>query len=250
LGILARSMEIAGTTSLLDLDRDLAKGLAGTDELRARNDLQVDVMRARQGRWDPSDASRAARRGFGLFVADGFLVREVTLGHRSAAELVGPGDLVRPWQEDVAQSSYPLTSRWRALSTTTFAVLTPDTTTRMCSFPPIITELTERLVARTRRQLGHQVIAQLAAVEHRILLALWQLADEFGRVRRDGVLVPVPMTHEVLGMLVGARRPTVTGALGVLAERGQVSVERGEGWLLAGAPPTDLDLVRGRRDSS
>ena len=240
-------MEQAARQSLLELDRDLARDLAGPDEQLARTRLAVDVLELPAGGWDPSESTERARGGFGLFVANGFLVRSVTLEHRSAAELVGPGDVVRPWQEDMPQTSYPLISRWRTLSSATLAVLGTEATGRLCGFPMVIAELAERLCGRSRRQAGLQVIAQLAAVEHRILLALWHLADEFGRVRPDGVMVPVPMTHEVLGMLVGARRPTVTGALGVLAERGLVRSARGEGWLLAGEPPSDLDLVRGRR---
>lgn len=233
--------------SLLTLDRDLAKGLRDDDERRARDELRADVLRVDAGTWDPGPSSEPAQGGFGLFVADGFLVRSVTLGHRSAGELIGPGDVLRPWQEDQPQSSYPLTSRWRVLAPTTLAVLGREATHNLCGFPSIIAQLAERMCERTRRQAGYHVISQLAAVEHRILLALWHMADEFGRVRRDGVHVPVPMTHEVLGMIVGARRPTVTAALGTLVDRGLLEVSRREGWLLLGEAPMDLDLVRGSR---
>lgn len=241
-------MTNASKESLLELDRDLAKDLHGPDEQQAVNDLIVDVVRVRAGRWDPEQLTvNGGRGGFGLFVVDGFLVRAVTLAHRTAAELAGPGDVIRPWRRDEFSAAYPLSLHWRLLSPVTVAVLGRDATNQLCSYPPVIAQLAERLVARSRRQACLQVIAQLAAVEHRILLVLWQLADEFGRVRPDGVLVPVPMTHEVLGMLVGARRPTVTGALGVLANRDLVRAVRGEGWLLKGQPPTDLDVVRGHR---
>ncbi len=241
-------MSDASRESLLDLDRDLAKDLPREDEKRAQSELAVDVVRVRAGRWDPEQiATNGGRGGFGLFVAEGFMVRSVTLAHRSAAELAGPGDVIRPWHQDEMTSSYPISLHWRMLSRVTVAVLGHEATSRLCSFPPVIAQLSERLVSRSRRQACQQVISQLAAVEHRVLLELWMLADEFGKVRPDGVLVPVPMTHEVLGMLVGARRPTVTGALGVLAERDLVRSERGEGWLLTGAPPRDLDVVRGRR---
>jgi CRP-like cAMP-binding protein len=234
--------------SLLDLDRDLAKDLHDDDEDRAQGDLLVDVVRVRAGRWDPEQiAVNGGHGGFGLFVVDGFLVRAVTLAHRTAAELAGPGDIIRPWRRDEFSTAYPLSLHWRMLSPVTVAILGLDATNKLCGYPPVIAQLAERLVARSRRQACLQVIAQLAAVEHRILLVLWQLADEFGKVRTDGVLVPVPMTHEVLGMLVGARRPTVTGALGVLVERNLVVPVRGEGWLLLGAPPHDLDVVRGHR---
>jgi CRP-like cAMP-binding protein len=241
-------MTNAAKESLLDLDRDLGRDLSDDAEDRAQSDLRVDVVRVRAGRWDPEQiAVNGGRGGFGLFVADGFLVRAVTLAHRTAAELAGPGDVIRPWRRDEFSTSYPLSLHWRLLSPVTVAVLGHDATSKLCGYPEVISQLAERMVARSRRQACLAVIGQLAAVEHRILLVLWQLADEFGRVRPDGVLVPVPMTHEVLGMLVGARRPTVTGALGVLSERDLVHPVRGEGWLLKGDPPTDLDVVRGNR---
>jgi hypothetical protein len=47
----------------------------------------------------------------------------------------------------------------------------------------------------------------------------------------------------MLADLVAARRPTVTKALGDLAERGAVSWT-GEAWLLAGVPPAELNAFR------
>ncbi len=44
------------------------------------------------------------------------------------------------------------------------------------------------------------------------------------------------LTHDVLGGLVGARRSTVTLALGELADRGAL-IRQDRGWLLLGAPP-------------
>jgi DNA-binding GntR family transcriptional regulator len=51
-------------------------------------------------------------------------------------------------------------------------------------------------------------------------------------VTPDGIVVDLPLTHELIGRLVGGRRPTVTLALAELAENG-VLVRRDEGgWLL------------------
>jgi CRP-like cAMP-binding protein len=80
------------------------------------------------------------------------------------------------------------------------------------------------------------VITQVNRVDSRLLLLMWQLAERWGRVSTDGITVPVGLTHETLAMLVGARRPTVTTALGRLARAGDL--ERvDEGWLLRGDPP-------------
>jgi len=50
-------------------------------------------------------------------------------------------------------------------------------------------------------------------------------------VTPGGTVLPLALTHETLGALVGARRPTVTLALGDLSERGAV-LRQGRAWLL------------------
>jgi hypothetical protein len=50
------------------------------------------------------------------------------------------------------------------------------------------------------------------------------------------VHLDLPLTHEVLSHLVGARRPSVSGALTKLAAQGRLQRNAG-GWVLAGDPP-------------
>jgi CRP-like cAMP-binding protein len=57
---------------------------------------------------------------------------------------------------------------------------------------------------------------------------------------RDGVVVPLALTHRILGQLVGARRPTVSTALGELAERDELARRPDGSWLLRGDPPEAL----------
>jgi hypothetical protein len=58
------------------------------------------------------------------------------------------------------------------------------------------------------------------------------------------VIVPLALTHRILGQLVGARRPTVSTALSELADRGEL-VRRPDGsWLLRGDPPDAESLAR------
>jgi CRP-like cAMP-binding protein len=106
----------------------------------------------------------------------------------------------------------------------------------MCSFPEIGVALTGRAMRRSRRLANMFLITSYPHLEDRLLLLLWELADRYGVVRRDGVHVPLPMTHQVLSELAAARRPSVSGALSRLAATGAlVRVE--DGWLLNGEPP-------------
>jgi CRP-like cAMP-binding protein len=81
-------------------------------------------------------------------------------------------------------------------------------------------------------------IVHHARVDVRLHMLFWHLAARWGRVRGDGVTVPLRLTHTVLADLVAARRPTVTTALSELSRQGLVrSVD--DGWLLSGEPPGD-----------
>jgi CRP-like cAMP-binding protein len=73
-------------------------------------------------------------------------------------------------------------------------------------------------------------------VDVRLHMLFWHLADRWGHERPEGTTVPLPLTHDVLAHLVGARRPTVSTALARLANEGLVRRHKGR-WLLAGDPP-------------
>src|SRR5918998_361959 len=51
-------------------------------------------------------------------------------------------------------------------------------------------------------------------VDDRLMLTLWHLAERWGRVRREGIVVPLPLSHQRLADLVGAQRQSVTTAMG------------------------------------
>lgn len=71
----------------------------------------------------------------------------------------------------------------------------------------------------------------------RLHLLLWHLADRFGRVLTKGVVLPLPLSHELLAQLVGAQRPSVSRALKEL-DRAEVIARRPDGtWWLGGKPP-------------
>src|SRR3712207_5870012 len=54
------------------------------------------------------------------------------------------------------------------------------------------------------------------------MATLWHLGERWGRMSPAGVVVPLALTHETIGRLAGAERPTVSLALTALAERGDV----------------------------
>lgn len=112
---------------------------------------------------------------------------------------------------------------------------------------PPTSEIRHRLVElfnRGTRRAHHLAVALAIAhhqrVEDRLLLTLWHLAERWGRVHPDGIVLPLPLGHQRLADLVGAHRPTVTTALGDLARAGTVSRRDHGDWVLHGPPPEQL----------
>jgi hypothetical protein len=79
------------------------------------------------------------------------------------------------------------------------------------------------------------MICQLPRVDERLLALMWLLAESWGQVTPAGTLLPIALTHAALGGLIGARRPTVTLALGNLTAAGVIR-RQPRGWLLLGSP--------------
>jgi CRP-like cAMP-binding protein len=85
-------------------------------------------------------------------------------------------------------------------------------------------------------------IIHQARVNIRLHMMLWHLADRWGRVRSEGVFLPLTLTHSLLADIVAARRPTVTSALSELSRMDLVRPVDG-GWLLRGERPGELEEI-------
>ena len=130
------------------------------------------------------------------------------------------------------------------LSPLTVAVLDRRFAAEMTRYPEITASLFDRLSERSLRLATTQAISQLTRVDRRLKALFWHLAERWGRVSGDGVIVPLALTHRILGQLVGARRPTVSTALSELAERGELTRRPDGSWLLRGDPPDAESLAR------
>ena len=161
----------------------------------------------------------------------------------SSAELLGTGDLLRPADID-GELTLPVSAEveWTALAPLRIAVLDDVFLAAACRYPPVLARLMGRAVARAKALALHDAVTNLKHVETRLLVQFWHLAERWGRVGRDGVTLAMPLTHELLAKLVGAQRPTVTTALGRLAERGDV-IRDGAGWRLSHSSRTGLSAL-------
>jgi hypothetical protein len=179
------------------------------------------------------------RAGIGLLILDGLLLRRVGIDGRFGAELLGEGDLLRPWQGDDIESTLSQTTRWRVLEATRLAVLDVEAARCLAEYPEVTGSLVARALERARNLAINMAIVHQARVHIRLQMLLWHLADRWGRVRSEGVILPMHLTHAVLADLVAARRPTVTTALSQLT-RQRLVAPADDGWLLIGDPPGEL----------
>jgi CRP-like cAMP-binding protein len=221
---------------LLEAQPDLAEGLAGDDLAEARQHLVALLDSIDAGPWEPAGRYPLDSASFGLLVVDGVLARDVELGGRCCSELLGPGDLLRPWEYDEGEPSVPSVSTWHVLEPARVAVLDGRFARVACRYPELVSKLIGRGLRRSRWLSILLTISSMPRVDARLQALLWHLADRWGHVTLDGVVVPVPLTHDMIGRLVGAHRPSVTTALSELTRNERIR-RLPDGWLLLGDPP-------------
>ncbi len=227
---------------MLREDPDLAEAIPEGRRHQAIEDCVARVARIARGPWT-ARRPEIIHEGVGLLVLQGLLIRRVGIDGRFGAELLGEGDLLRPWQGQDLPPTLPRTTGWRVLEPTRVALLDTVVAQRFARYPELTGALVGRALERSRNLAVSMAIVHQPRVDVRLQMQLWHLADRWGRVGSDGISLPLRLTHAVLADLVAARRPTVSSALSDLAERGSVRLVD-DAWLLSGQPPGELLELR------
>jgi len=219
----------SGTASLLDLVPELADDLAESERGTVHRSTAVQTVAVAPGPWSPLELV-ADEQTVGFLLADGVIVRDVLMAGSIASDLLGPGDVAGLGDDDI--TLVPAQVRWTVSAPARVAVLDARLLASLEAWP----EITARLLARATRQTSNlaiqRAISQLPRVDQRLLALFWHLAERWGRVGRDGIVVRLALTHETLGRMVGARRPTVSLALKELATAGTVVRRLDGAWVL------------------
>jgi CRP/FNR family cyclic AMP-dependent transcriptional regulator len=231
---------VKDSISIVDADPDLADLLDDAECARARREALARVRRLSPGDWDASGAVEPDKHHRGFLIIDGLLSRDVNVLDRACVELLGPGDVLRPWSWDDEGSHVHAEVGWSVLEPTRLAVLDHGFVLRIAPWPQLGLELFARGTRRAHALAVALAITHHKRVDDRLLLTLWHLAERWGRVRPAGIAVPLPLSHQRLADLVGAHRPSVTTAMGDLVRSGAISRGEDRIWMLHGSPPEQL----------
>lgn len=217
---------------LLDLDLDLAEAVSPDVRRVARAAATATVLETEAGPLPVGRWLAWASAGPGMLVVDGVVCLGVRVGDRVCAELLGAGDLVAPPAPETDQL-VACTESWRALTPARLALLDGSFAQRVRFWPEIDLALLRRSARRAHGLDVQRAISAQPRLEVRLALLLWHLAGRWGRVERGGVRLSLPLTHQLLGQMVAAERPSVSHALARLAHAGLITGQ-GDEWHLHG----------------
>jgi CRP/FNR family cyclic AMP-dependent transcriptional regulator len=202
-------------------DRDLAAEMLSVPLVSARDEDLAEVISAQ------------LRDAFDFLIVDGVVIKETVLHRRAALELLGAGDVLAPPLTAVRQIESRSLSRYLARGPVSLAALETQFRLAVRRWPEITDFLHDRLGQQTHRASMNLAMLHLPRVEDRVTALFADLAERFGRRSGDSILVDLPLTHDLIGGLVGSRRPTVSLALNKLSADGTLERHEGNRWTLA-----------------
>ena len=228
---LGRSAPLVTTASLVATLPEILATVPAEDRLLAERTLIVPLVSARNE--DLGDVIRTQIPGaFDFLVVDGVVLKQTTLARRSALELLGPGDLLAPPLTPARQLESRAVSRYLALGRASLAAVEERVRRATRRWPGIADFLHDRLARQTHHASMHLAMLHLPRAERRLIALFSDLAERFGQMAADGILIDLPLTHEIIGGLIASRRSTVTLALQQLASNGMIARLEGDRWKL------------------
>lgn len=237
---------IQRSVRVLEADPELGLRVPPAQVYEARRRLVAPMRRLSEGFCEAPESDQPLHLGY--LIIDGLIARDVVLAGHVSTELLGEGDIVQT--DSAARDDALIHYRvyWHVLAPSRLAALDADFARTVVHWPQVIRSILERAHRRTLHMSIHQALLQLSPVETRLLVLFWHLAERWGRVTPDGILLPLALTHQVLGQLVGCQRASVTTALKAVTQSGRVDRLATGSWLLHGDPPDELSQLSWERE--
>jgi CRP-like cAMP-binding protein len=216
---------------VMEEDPDLLAGLARREAAAAQRRATAQVLSFDVGRCALPHPRARPDHHLGLLVLEGVLTRTVRLGGKSSPELIGRGDLLRPWDDITGRAGaiarYEVT--WTVLQPARIAILDARFAESIRPWPQVTANLLSRAVRRSFSLAFQRALLAQPRVDVRIVMLLSYFAERWGDAEPDGsVRLRLALTHELIAQLIGMRRPYVTTALGRLSRQGLISRRNGE----------------------
>ena len=214
--------------SLVEFDLELnphANGWASPGSRR----LAARLAHIAPGPFDPRTLIADPRGWLGLLVVEGIALVQVDAGRAPIGWLVGADDVIRPWEMDAV--SLLGGASWQALTPLRIALLDADFARRVAGLSAVADALVAKAMQTSHWLFGKSLVTGTSVIEERLLLLFALLGERWGKATSAGVVVAMPLTHQVLATLIGARRPSVSTALRGLSAAGLLK-RTAEGWLL------------------
>jgi len=218
-----------GNRALLHDDAELATAVPAGDRARAMRAVRVHVRHLAPGVVD-LDGLDLPDSAFALLITRGAITREVLLDDCGMAEMLLEGDVLLL---DSPSSTTPESGqRLVVIAEARLAVLDSRFALAASHWPGLMRAVMSRLADQQRRLAVHGAICQLPRVEQRVLAILWHLASRAGVVTAEGILLSRTLSHQQIGDLIGARRPTVSLAVASLQRQELIRRQEDGRWLV------------------
>ena len=230
------NLRLASRIGLLEIEPELA-GLLSEEQRQAATGFSLPLSTITKD--EDIEAVVEESKAFGALILDGLLLQVVQVDGQPALRLIGPGALAPLGH--LADSLSLARTRLRVPVTTHLVLLGDRFLIAVHRWPSIVVCLHKRMLEQAARLATQLAVCQLPRVEDRVMGLMRLLAESWGRVTPHGIRVELGLSHETLGELIGARRPTVSLAVEALAERDAL-IKHGHGWLIVQEhPSTDSD---------
>jgi hypothetical protein len=216
---------------LIDVDPQLGVELTDNEREVARRAMVAGTINVPVGPWEEPAAGYGPGNAYGVLVVEGFMLRTVTIGERTTGQLFGPGDIMQPWPTEDLPSPVSVEVTWAAVSPAVLARLDDRIIAMAARWPSVLRRLAWRASSVAGRVSLQVAIARVPRLEERLLLLFWGLAERWGAMTPNGMLLPIRLTHEAIAAMTAASRPPVSGALSQLS-RDELLARVPEGWLL------------------
>lgn len=219
---------LSGDVALVRHDGEFRGAVPSAERLLAERALVVPCIGLADGQWRAADEVGEQRPAI---LIEGTLIQEVHLVDRVSACLLGPGAVLHDLGN--YEASLPCEMTWTSLGESRIAILDQQFEIAARRWPALWQVVHRRFAQQLKMLARWNGALGLPRVEQRVLAVFLLIADHWGVMRSDGILIRLPLSHECIGHMVAARRPTVSLALAGLAAEGLLMARGRHEWLLA-----------------